>query len=1256
MTCSPASATASARTARISYAATGQYRQPGNSSCTALPAGVGGTLVSGITVDGGGSSVTATTYGYACGTWSPQLRRVLGWAQTTAATSASAHRAAVTTAVTSRLSDACGAQPTTSSTTSGSTVLAAAATAYPAVAAPGQPSRCAPTQLRVTACGDAGCGATPVIDQTDLAYDDDGNTTEITETQQRGGDVLAERATTASYTTITSPYLPGLLTSMQVHDGGPTAPVVSETSFCYDGTCTGTAKNPRGLLTATTVTDPTGRAAARVTSYTYDAAGNLTSTTDPDGDTDDHHLGSRHPDPAGCRHRRARRADHHDLGPRPPAAHRRHQPDGLATSYQYDAFGRPVAVTSPGGSRTTTEYLNFGDPASQAIRTSTDDGSADGIWQATAFDGLGRVTTVTRESGGADPDETVTGYDDASTLPVTQTHWATASSAATAPAETYDYDPLGRLIRQTHPDHSFTAAAYTASDTGTVVTATDETGDQVTRDYDGWGRETSITQPTAAGTAVVTSRYDVLNDLTSTTDPSGATTTDTYDGDGDLVAQDSPDSGRTTATYDGDGNPVSTTDARGDTVKVTYDALSRPVTSTTLDHSGHIASRVTLAYGQAGHGAATGQLTSVTDTASAAGCPSDLADSLSYDAAGRPASQTTCVAGQSETFAVGYDQWGRVASLTYPGGEQLPLTYNSAGQLTGEGGYATGATYDPSGQLTSLTLGNGSTRDLELRRAARLAHGRHRGDRSGQHRRPAPSPAPPSSATTPTPPSARRPTAASRPPTPSATTRPSRSSPSPAPTRATTSYDAAGDITDQSTTGAYTYGATPASRALCGAAAPPAHAVTSIGFPSDPFQTTLCYDAAGDRTREQQPFASQVIGWNPAGEASTITTTVPGVTDHSVNSVTSLSYGPDGSLARQTRTTGTGTVTDDIRYYGGLAQLAAGSGLTTTYYFAGRIIATRTGTAVTYVHTDDLGSPDTLTDSSGQVTARIHYDPWGQRSVTTGAVPAGLPGYTGATVIAGTDYVQDGARLYDTAHGQFLSADPVTDSSDTTDGLNRYAYVGNDPATLTDPTGYDGEGDDSGDPGDEPIGTDPDTDSGTPSVGYHSEVGPIPIDNGPLPSPVYDSNDFDDHDADYESEADYEPGPTEETINFTDDEAEPITASAPPAGATGLWDQVSNTWNGLSTEAKSRRGRLRRPRRRRRRRHPVPHPRAGRRCRHHRTGQRRDGSRRGRHRRRDRNSRHQRTRAGGGGRRRRRQHRRWRRSDSRWALDVASGT
>jgi RHS repeat-associated protein len=85
--------------------------------------------------------------------------------------------------------------------------------------------------------------------------------------------------------------------------------------------------------------------------------------------------------------------------------------------------------------------------------------------------------------------------------------------------------------------------------------------------------------------------------------------------------------------------------------------------------------------------------------------------------------------------------------------------------------------------------------------------------------------------------------------------------------------------------------------------------------------------------------------------------------------------------------------------------------------------------------------------------ASYAYDAFGQ-SATTSGVPYRFAGYR-LDAATGLYYVH--ARMYSSALGRFLQPDPIG----TAGGANLYAYVGNDPINLVDPTGNSGQAGDA---------------------------------------------------------------------------------------------------------------------------------------------------------------------------------------------------
>ena len=142
------------------------------------------------------------------------------------------------------------------------------------------------------------------------------------------------------------------------------------------------------------------------------------------------------------------------------------------------------------------------------------------------------------------------------------------------------------------------------------------------------------------------------------------------------------------------------------------------------------------------------------------------------------------------------------------------------------------------------------------------------------------------------------------------------------------------------------------------------------------------------------------------------------------------------------------------------------------YVYGGGTVATIEPTAVNsngtrYGTADNLGSPRVITNSSGGVVSRHDYKPFGEELFAgTGGRTVGM----GFSVADGnrqkfTGYERDNetgldfaqARYDSSVLGRFTSPDPFGGSMSAADpqSFNRYAYVGNNPLTHTDPSGLD---------------------------------------------------------------------------------------------------------------------------------------------------------------------------------------------------------
>jgi RHS repeat-associated protein len=184
-----------------------------------------------------------------------------------------------------------------------------------------------------------------------------------------------------------------------------------------------------------------------------------------------------------------------------------------------------------------------------------------------------------------------------------------------------------------------------------------------------------------------------------------------------------------------------------------------------------------------------------------------------------------------------------------------------------------------------------------------------------------------------------------------------------------------------------------------------------------------------------------------------------------------------------------GSTTTLTAYAGGLQEITcSGSGSETSqldsYSIAGHLLGDTNGTITTYDLTDVQGTI-LLSLTASAIQGEQAYDPYGNLRYSSGTIGTDK-GYTGQfdDAVTGLDY--DNARWYDPVSGQFLSPDSVQGNAQ---GMDPYAYVGDNPETYVDPTGQ------------RIIGCQPDTDGCGPT-GKPTGGGGDPIQTGkPKKSP-----------------------------------------------------------------------------------------------------------------------------------------------------------
>ncbi len=374
----------------------------------------------------------------------------------------------------------------------------------------------------------------------------------------------------------------------------------------------------------------------------------------------------------------------------------------LITSH--DAHGKPLSITDPNGTVTTLTYHPRGWLTSVTTNGDT---------TTYGYDKAGQLTSVTMANGVVlnyeyDAAHRLVAIEDAAgnrigyTLDNYGNRTRTDIKDSTGTIKSYAqqvYNDLGQLKQTLGANNQANDFDYDAE--GKPTQSEDALDNPTTQHFDALDRLQKVVDPALGETEF---DYDNQDRLTSVTDATNKTTSYQYNAFGDVLSITSPDTGTTSMTYDSAGNVLTTTDARNITATYSYDALNRV---THIDYPGTTEDMVFTYDSIANGNKGVGRLTQVTDKSGST--------AYEYDAKGQLVAETRTINGTNFTTGYVYDDAGLITQITYPSGRTVDYQRNTLGQITSMTTTASGQTqtiannisYLPFGPLANLTYGNG---------------------------------------------------------------------------------------------------------------------------------------------------------------------------------------------------------------------------------------------------------------------------------------------------------------------------------------------------------------------------------------------------------------------------------------------------------------------------------------------------------------------------------------------------------------------
>ncbi len=812
------------------------------------------------------------------------------------------------------------------------------------------------------------------------------------------------------------------------YDEYASSPLLDRPGIIQHDSSFGTANGIRGnVTTITRYSDAATPSGAVLVKHSYDIAGNIVSTRDPNGNstsfdyTDNFSDGVNRstfayltrvdlPNTATAgvtvTHSEQTRYYYHT-----GLVQSQTDENGQATSFTYDLMGRLTSITRPDGGMITFSYNDVvGSLFSQEVMKIN---ATTNHTITRRFDQLGRQFRIET----SDPEGTVfidTRFDALGRVSQTSNPYRSGTPVWT----TNSYDALSRITSITTPDSQKVTTLYS----GNATVVNDQAGRKRRSEGDALGRLVRVCENDDCLNLETSYTYDALDNLTGVSQRVQSRSF-SYDNLGRLTSATNPESGTTTFRYDGNGNLISKTDARSITTSFSYDELNRLRSKSYTDTT---TARVDYLYDLSPSGSVVPNGKGKRTASISGGIASEA---LSFDPVGRVLSERTTIEGIEFSTRYSYDLAGNIIEMTYPSGKIVKFAYGTANRLDNvagmaplrnevESAYFADLNYAPHGAMSFIAYGNGLKED-------RFYNSRLQPDR----------------------------------------------------------YTLS-DNRILNFSLSYTLCQSGNNGNVCRITDSAQGKTYEFEYDELDRLKKALRKVSGSITAEWVHSYSYDRFGNLTGNGAGLSLTV----DQATNRITNAGFSYDGagnlvsdgtqsySYDAEGRLVGVnGGVVAEYRYDGDNRRvLKIASNVKTFFIYdqAGNLIseyeapsgvalspmpeqAARGNGLVSYIHVDHLGTPRAVTDEVGRLKERRDYFPFGEEITATAN---NQPKFTGKVRDAESNLDYFGARYYASSLGRFMTVDPSRESvdEDNPQSWNRYSYAFNNPLKFVDPDGEAG--------------------------------------------------------------------------------------------------------------------------------------------------------------------------------------------------------